>query len=66
MITDNLFRFNIYMKIKEISEECNISSIFISLRLYLRRGTLYPDELRGHYRKKGGMIAVEGLWLKVR
>ena len=32
----------------------------------LRRGTLYPDELRGHYRKKGGMIAVEGLWLKVR
>ena len=34
--------------------------------LPLRRGTLYPDELRGHYRKKGGMIAVEGLWLKVR
>jgi hypothetical protein len=25
--------------------------------LPLRRGTLYPDELRGHYREKGGMIA---------
>jgi hypothetical protein len=32
----------------------------------LRRGTLYPDELQGQYREKGGMIAAEGLWLKVR
>ena len=34
--------------------------------LPLRRGTLYPDELQGQYREKGGMIAAEGLWLKVR
>jgi hypothetical protein len=27
------------------------------LQLSLRRGTLYPDELRGHSLEKGGMIA---------
>lgn len=33
--------------------------------LPLRRGPLYPDELRGQICEKAGMIAGESLWLKV-